>query len=307
MSGLARRVAVARGDEPADLVVRGGTVLSVFTREWLEADVAIADGFVAGVGDYEGHETIDATGRFVVPGFVDAHNHVRLGSNPGAVSLTGATSLDEIHERIGAHVAAHPDAAWIEGEGWNYAAVPGGRPTAAMLEGVGGGRPAFLYSYDVHTVWLNREAMEALGVRRGVEHLPWGTVEHDPGTGEPTGYVHDFAVLGISEAGQRALEPFVPAENLKEDDPEKFLESLTKLDAAVAARVAASLKQGKQPRYLARITPGAEGSKVTVGPIDVEAAHPAASLRGSEAFVAFHTERYRQYPLVVRGEARVGK
>ena len=46
------------------------------TREWLEADVAIADGFVAGVGDYEGHETIDATGRFVVPGFIDAHMHI---------------------------------------------------------------------------------------------------------------------------------------------------------------------------------------------------------------------------------------
>jgi adenine deaminase len=76
VSGLARRVAVARGDEPADLVVRGGTVLSVFTREWLRADVAIADGFVAGVGDYEGHETIDATGRFVVPGFIDAHMHI---------------------------------------------------------------------------------------------------------------------------------------------------------------------------------------------------------------------------------------
>jgi adenine deaminase len=76
MPGLARRVAVARGDEPADLVVRGGTVLSVFTREWLEADVAIVDGFVAGVGEYEGHETIDAAGRFVVPGFIDAHMHI---------------------------------------------------------------------------------------------------------------------------------------------------------------------------------------------------------------------------------------
>ena len=76
MPGLARRVAVARGDEPADLVVRGGTVLSVFTREWLEADVAIVDGFVAGVGVYEGHETIDAAGRFVVPGFIDAHMHI---------------------------------------------------------------------------------------------------------------------------------------------------------------------------------------------------------------------------------------
>ena len=68
MSALARRLAVARGDEPADLVVRGGTVLSVFTREWLEADVAIVDGFIAGLGSYRGREEVDAAGRYVVPG-----------------------------------------------------------------------------------------------------------------------------------------------------------------------------------------------------------------------------------------------
>jgi adenine deaminase len=73
---LAARIAVARGDEPADVVVRGGRVLSVFTREWLEADVAIADGWVAGLGEYEGRETVDASGRFVVPGLVDAHMHL---------------------------------------------------------------------------------------------------------------------------------------------------------------------------------------------------------------------------------------
>src|SRR5438876_5017117 len=76
MADLARRLAVARGDEPADLVVRGGRVLSVFTREWLETDVAIVDGHVAGLGDYEGNETLDASGRFVVPGFIDAHMHL---------------------------------------------------------------------------------------------------------------------------------------------------------------------------------------------------------------------------------------
>ena len=54
MDALQRRLAVARGDEPADLVVRGGRVLSVFTKEWLEVDVAIADGFVAGLGEYDG-------------------------------------------------------------------------------------------------------------------------------------------------------------------------------------------------------------------------------------------------------------
>jgi adenine deaminase len=73
---LARRLAVARGDEPADVVVRGGRVLSVFTREWLEVDVAVADGWIAGLGEYEGSEVIDASGRYVVPGFIDAHMHL---------------------------------------------------------------------------------------------------------------------------------------------------------------------------------------------------------------------------------------
>jgi adenine deaminase len=76
MIDLGRRLAVARGDEPADLVVRGGRVLCVFTREWLDVDVAICDGVVAGLGGYEGTETIDASGRYVVPGFVDAHVHI---------------------------------------------------------------------------------------------------------------------------------------------------------------------------------------------------------------------------------------
>jgi adenine deaminase len=73
---LAKRLAVARGDEPADLVVRGGKVLSVFTREWLETDVAVVDGWIAGLGSYEGRETLDASGRWVVPGFIDAHMHL---------------------------------------------------------------------------------------------------------------------------------------------------------------------------------------------------------------------------------------
>ena len=76
MEALARRLAVARGDEPADLVVRGGRVLSVFTREWLHADVAVVDGMIAGVGDYEGRESLEAAGQYVVPGFIDSHMHI---------------------------------------------------------------------------------------------------------------------------------------------------------------------------------------------------------------------------------------
>ncbi len=76
MTDLGRRIAVARGDEAADLVVKGGRVLSVFTREWLDADIAVCDGYVAGLGEYEGAETLDVSGAYVVPGFVDSHMHL---------------------------------------------------------------------------------------------------------------------------------------------------------------------------------------------------------------------------------------
>jgi adenine deaminase len=71
-----RWMAVARGDEPADLVLAGGRVLSVFTKEWLEVDVAIAGGHVVGLGRYEGHTRTDVSGAFLVPGFIDAHMHI---------------------------------------------------------------------------------------------------------------------------------------------------------------------------------------------------------------------------------------
>jgi adenine deaminase len=71
-----RLLAVARGDAEPDLVVEGGRVFSAFTREWLDGDVAVADGRIAGVGRYEGGERVDAGDRFVVPGLIDAHVHI---------------------------------------------------------------------------------------------------------------------------------------------------------------------------------------------------------------------------------------
>ncbi len=74
---LAHRLAVARGDEPADLVIAGGRVLSVFTGELLDADVAVAGEHVAGVGpEYEGLERVDASGLVLLPGFIDGHMHI---------------------------------------------------------------------------------------------------------------------------------------------------------------------------------------------------------------------------------------
>lgn len=74
---LAHRLAVARGDEPADLVLSGGRVLSVFTGELLDADVAICGEHVAGVGPgYRGSTVVDVSGLILLPGFIDGHMHL---------------------------------------------------------------------------------------------------------------------------------------------------------------------------------------------------------------------------------------
>jgi adenine deaminase len=71
-----RALAVARGDEPADLLIRRGRVLSVATREWLSTSLAIADGMIVGWGEREARTVVDVDGAALTPGFVDAHVHV---------------------------------------------------------------------------------------------------------------------------------------------------------------------------------------------------------------------------------------
>jgi adenine deaminase len=73
---MRHRLAVARGDEPADLVLTGGRVLSVFTGELLETDVAVAGERVAGLGRYRGREMVDCRDLILLPGFVDGHMHI---------------------------------------------------------------------------------------------------------------------------------------------------------------------------------------------------------------------------------------
>src|SRR6478752_2817175 len=73
---MTRLIAVARGDAEPDTVIEGAKVFSAFTREWLEGDVAVADGKIAGVGTYEGGARIDGRGKWLVPGFIDAHVHL---------------------------------------------------------------------------------------------------------------------------------------------------------------------------------------------------------------------------------------
>lgn len=71
-----RGLAVARGDEPADLLITGGKVFVASTREWFSTSLAIADGCIVGWGDRDAIETVDVGGAALTPAFVDAHMHL---------------------------------------------------------------------------------------------------------------------------------------------------------------------------------------------------------------------------------------
>jgi len=74
--GTPRVLAVARGDEPADLLLTGGRVFVPGTREWVDTDLAVADGMVAGWGPRDAREVVDVSGAALTAGFIDAHMHL---------------------------------------------------------------------------------------------------------------------------------------------------------------------------------------------------------------------------------------
>src|SRR5215203_2924501 len=76
-------LAVSRGDAPADLLLRNCQLVNVLTREIYPAEIAIFGGRIAGVsaqlGVYSARETLDLSGDYIAPGFIDAHVHIESG------------------------------------------------------------------------------------------------------------------------------------------------------------------------------------------------------------------------------------
>ncbi len=199
----------------ADLVVRNARVCTLDRGVPSAGAVAVRDGRICWVGTDgdarnlvgPGTEVIDAGGRLVLPGFIDSHNHVRLGSDEDCVQLAGANSLAEVRSRVLAWLGEHPDAEWVEGEGLDYPAL---RPGPEDLEGVAQGRPVLLFDYTGHGLWVNPSAMRRLGIGPAVDRVPFGVVEKDPGTGEPTGFLSGYAIMGLAGAGHQELARHLP-------------------------------------------------------------------------------------------------
>lgn len=73
---LKKMMDVATGRRKASLVLKGGTIVNVFTERTEIGDIAIEDGCIAGIGEYDGLVNVDMTGRYICPGFIDGHIHI---------------------------------------------------------------------------------------------------------------------------------------------------------------------------------------------------------------------------------------
>ena len=79
---LAQIIKIARGDEPADMLLKNCKVINVFTAEIIQTNIAISHSRIVGLGDYEAERTIDLGGRYVAPGFIDSHVHIESSMVP---------------------------------------------------------------------------------------------------------------------------------------------------------------------------------------------------------------------------------
>lgn len=172
--GAVRGLAAAPADPPADLVLTGGTVITLDPARPRATAIAVRGGRIVRVGsDADASAVAGAAtrrlalaGRTVVPGLADAHVHVEgLGDSLEHLSLVGAASLDEALERVRRAAAALPAGEWLLGRGWDQNDWPDRRfPTAAALEAVSGGHPVYLTRVDGHAGWANTKAIAQAGV-----------------------------------------------------------------------------------------------------------------------------------------------
>src|SRR5215475_10399159 len=155
--------------QPADLVLRGGRVITV-DKDWRIAQaVAIRDGRFLAVGDdaaIAGHigpstQVIELAGRTVVPGLIDSHLHqLFAGLNGPAVQLLGSRTIADVQRAIAERVARTEPGKWVTASsGWHESILEEGRmPTRHELDRVSPDNPVFI-PRGGHVITVNSKAL----------------------------------------------------------------------------------------------------------------------------------------------------
>lgn len=221
--------------EPAELIVQPNRIWTGDpAKPWAEA-VAIRDGAIVAVGSraelasWLGPATrvLDRPDDFAVPGLIDAHAHLTgLGAETFIVDLRGATSLEEIRNRIKHYIENHPGNSWVTGRNWDQSLWPGMEfPTARELDVIGTDRPIWLTRIDGHSGWANSAAMRQAGVSVESASPPDGQIHRDA-SGTPLGLFVDGA-MGLVARAIPGPSPEETADRILEAQRRCFAAGLT--------------------------------------------------------------------------------
>ena len=142
------------------------------------------------------------------PGLIDSHIHLEgLADAKLTLGLSGATSLTEVLDRVKAWSKLLPKKAWVVGAGWyNDMWSDPAFPTREQLDGVVGGRPAYLRRKDGHSAWVSSEGLRIAGIDRSTEDPPGGMIDRDA-AGEPTGILRELAMQLVWRKLPRETDP----------------------------------------------------------------------------------------------------
>jgi len=210
---------------------RNGDVYTVDAANPWARSVVVLDERIAYVGDDEGAREhlrpdtveVDLDGRFLMPGFVDGHDHL-IGGGIGklGVSLDGLVGKDAVIEQIRRYALDNPDLPVIRGHSWTpFQFGNGQRPHRTWLDPVTDVRPALMNSYDFHDGWANTAAFIAAGIDASTPdpNPPASFWPRDP-DGFPSGCCCDgeawmpiaaalgmFSLEAVKEAMQMTLFP----------------------------------------------------------------------------------------------------
>ena len=198
-------MAACKNQENADLIIKNATIYSVNEKFKIEESMAVKNGKIAAIGTNE-HVTgqfhsdniADYKGKYIYPGFYDAHCHfLGYGLTLQEVDLTGTRSVDEVIEKLQNFKDTHPDVQWLKGRGWDQNDWQKKKfPDKKDLDRVFPDIPVYLVRIDGHAAWVNQKALDKSGLRKNLE-VEGGEIILD-GDGEPTGILIDNAMNLVS-------------------------------------------------------------------------------------------------------------
>lgn len=191
------------GKEKADLLIYNATIYTVDSSFSRAEAMAIKEGKIVAVGktadlekQFDATEKTDAEGKFIYPGFIDAHAHfVGYGLSLKTVNLVETNSWEEVIERVKKFAVENPDG-WITGRGWDQNDWTNKEfPTNEILDTLFPDRPVLLTRVDGHAAVANQKALDLAGIKAG-DTLTGGEIEEMEGT--LTGILIDNAVDLVS-------------------------------------------------------------------------------------------------------------